>query len=70
MEKFLKWGLVFLVIVFVGILAYVIPRDIERTDRAQEIASKMGCTLIGSARDLNSVKFLDCNGEVKLIRVK
>lgn len=70
MDKLIKWAFIFLVVLFVGILAFVIPRDIKRTDRAQEIANNMGCTLIGSARDLNSIKFLDCNGEIKLIRVK
>lgn len=57
--------------IFMGlILIYVIPRDIDRSNRAEKIADEMGCIVIGSARDLNSVKFLDCNGEVKAIRVQ
>lgn len=54
----------------VVLLAYLIPRDMERNDRAKEIAKEMGCEYIGSARDLGSIKFLDCNGEIKIIRVR
>lgn len=64
------WILIGVLIGFIGIMVYLIPRDIERTSRAQEIAKEMGCEYIGSARDLGSVKFLDCNGEIKIIRVK
>ena len=70
LDRILKGMLILLVGGFVLLMFYVIPRDIERSDRAKEIADQMGCTVIGHARDLGSVKFLDCNGEVKLIRVK
>ena len=56
--------------IVVTILTFLIPRDMERTDRAKEIAREMNCEYLGSARDLGPVKFLDCNGEIKLIRVK
>ena len=52
-------------------LAFIgIPRDFERTYKGKEIAQEMGCQYIGSARDLNTVKFLDCDGQIKMIRVK
>lgn len=57
-------------IVIITILVYFIPKEMKRHDRAEEIATEMGCELIGSARDLNSVKFIDCNGEVRIVRVK
>ena len=51
-------------------MVYLVPRDLERTARGEAIAKEMGCEYIGSASDLGSVKFLDCNGEIKIIRVK
>ena len=51
-------------------LTYHIPKQTERDNRAKAISEQMGCEYIGSARDLGSVKFLDCNGEIKAIRVK
>ena len=57
-------------IAIIAILVYFIPKEMKRHDRAEKIATEMGCELIGSARDLNSVKFIYCNGEVKIIRVK
>ena len=65
-----KIAMIVMLVAFVGLMAYLIPRDIERTSKAKAIADEMGCEYIGSARDLNSVKFLDCNGEIKVIRVK
>ena len=70
MDAIFKGMIGLLIIGFVVILAYLIPRDIERTARGEAIADQMGCKYLGSARDLNSVKFLDCNGEIKMIRVK
>lgn len=70
MDKFLNVMIGLFVVVCIWAIFYALPRDIERTDRAKEIAQSMGCEYIGSARDLSSVKFLDCNGEVKAIRVK
>ena len=67
---FFKISMGTILVLFVGIMAYLIPRDIERTSKAEAIAKEMGCEYLGSARDLNSVKFLDCNGEIKIIRVK
>lgn len=69
-DIFLKFVLGAMIITMIAILGYAIPRDIERTEKGKAIAEQMGCDYIGSARDLNSVKFLDCNGEVKVIRVK
>ena len=51
-------------------LLYMVPKVIERDNRAQEEAKAMGCEYIGSARDLGSIKFLDCNGQIKIIRVQ
>lgn len=69
-DKLLSVFIMVLVIGTIVILAYAIPQEYERSDRAKAIADQMGCEYIGSARDLNSIKFLDCNGEVKVIRVQ
>lgn len=58
------------ILAIIALLVILIPQDIERTDRAKQIADQLNCEYLGSARDMNSVKFLDCNGEIKLIRVK
>lgn len=55
---------------FLVILVLLVPERVEQTSKAKQIAQDMNCKFIGTARDLNSVYFLDCNGEVKLIRVE
>ena len=54
----------------IALLVILIPQDIEKIDRAKEIAKEMNCEYLGAARDMGSVKFLDCNGTIRLIRVK
>lgn len=54
----------------IGLLMIRIPQIIDQDDRAETIAAEQGCEYIGNARDLRSVKFMDCNGEVKVYRVK
>lgn len=58
------------VILLAWVFFYAMPRDFERTYRGKEIAEQMGCQYIGSARDLNTIKFIDCDGQIKMIRVK
>ena len=70
MDLLMKGMIALMIGAVLMIIFYVIPRDIVRSQTASQIATEMGCEVIGSARDLNSVKFLDCNGEVKVIRVK
>ena len=70
MDKLFIGLLCTLVAVTILFLVYIVPKDIERDLRTEQIAKEMGCTYIGSARDLGSVKFLDCDGEIKLIRVR
>lgn len=62
------WVLVAVMLIMIFFVA--IPSSIEQSNKAQDIAKEMGCSYIGSARDLSSVKFLDCNGEIKMIRIK
>lgn len=57
-------------LIFVGMLLYLIPIQVERDNKAQNIANETGCKCLGHARDMNSVYFLDCDGEIKLVRVK
>lgn len=69
--KLLFWVMVALIALSIVIICvYLIPRDIDRVNRAEKMAQQMGCEYIGSARDLNSVKVFDCNGEIVMKRVK
>lgn len=60
----------FIGIVFLGLFVYLLPMQIKRDNKAQEYAQEHGCKCLGHARDMNSVYFLDCDGEIKLVRVK
>lgn len=51
--------------VIMVLLFAVFPRK-----AALDIAAETGCEYIGIARDVPSVGFFDCNGEVKLKRLK
>lgn len=69
-DFFIKSVVVVLVVILLAILVYALPREVKRESKTKEVVEEMGCEYIGTARDLNSVKFLDCNGEIKLVRVK
>lgn len=70
LEGLFKFLMIFCVFGIMWLCFFLIPQDFERTDKAKDIAQEMGCQYIGSARDLNSIKFLDCAGTIKMIRVK
>lgn len=53
-----------------ALLFIAIPQEMDRSDRSRVIANEMGCVYIGYARDLTSVRFFDCNGVIKMERVK
>ena len=59
-----------LVLATLFLLFVVLPEDMERSARAKQLADDMGCTYIGSARDLNSVKFFQCGDDIVLKRVR
>lgn len=59
-------GIAFL---FVWLFFVLIPQAIQRDNRAEE-ATELGCKYIGHPRDLNTVYFYDCDGEVRMKRVK
>ena len=70
MDWFIK-GLIFTLICFMAFLVVVIiPEDMDRSSRAENLANEMGCTYLGNARDLNTVKFFQCGDEIVLKRVK
>lgn len=50
--------------------AYAIPRFQAEHDRRIDFGKRHGCDYIGQARDLNSVAFYDCNGVVRMERVR
>ena len=71
MDNIVGWLLITAIVVLCAALFFwVIPNDIARADRARDIAKQQGCEYIGSARDLPQVKFMDCGGEIKMMRVK
>lgn len=69
-DKILNSAIAITFLTFIGLVFFLIPDDLERTDRAKEVAKEMNCEYLGAARDMGSVRFLDCNGEIKLIRAR
>jgi len=51
-------------------LPWFIHQDNLRTDRADALAASQGCVNLGSARNIGTVKFFDCNGEIRLVKVE
>ena len=58
------------VVSIIAILGLVIGLSIQRTSTAMDIAKSKGCEYIGSARDLSSVSFFECDGKIEMVRVK
>lgn len=61
------WGGIALLTVW--LFFWLIPQAIQRDNRA-EASTEPGCKYLGHPRDLNTVYFYDCDGEIKLKRVK
>lgn len=57
------------VVGFLGLLFWAVPTIIER-DRRAEQAADPGCEMLGYPKYLSSVYFYDCNGEIKMKRIK
>ena len=70
MDRFFKILLAILVAAFAGTIFIVFPIVWERDNRAAAKAEQIGCKDLGTARDMASVRFFDCNGVVKLEIVK
>lgn len=70
MDKLSKLLVVMAVAIVAGVFLIVIPIVWERNNRAEARASEIGCKDLGTARDMSSVRFFDCNGVVKLEIVK
>ena len=60
-----------LIVSIIGLIVYAfafaLPEEMHRKDEVRAQAEQMGCELIGRARNLEKVWFLNCNGEVKMI---
>jgi hypothetical protein len=70
-EKIVFWSFITAIgVVLAGVVFWVMPKEIARTDQARTFAEQQGCEYLGSARDLLEVKFMDCGGEIKMMRVK
>lgn len=70
MDALSKALLVLMIAAIAGVFLIVIPIVWERNNRAEARASEIGCKDLGTARDMSSVRFFDCNGVVKLEIVK
>ena len=58
-------------IVFMVIFLIFVTYDIANTnDRARAQAQAIGCTYIGSARDMKLIGFFECGNEIVLKRIK
>lgn len=57
-----------LVVVTGWIFLFLVPKQIDREDRAKELAN--GCIFLGHPKDLNTVFFYDCDGNIIMKRVK
>lgn len=69
MDRILKFFVVLIVVFIIGAIIALF-KTIERGNQAKELASKMNCELLGSAKHLPSVVFLECDGDIKLVRMK
>lgn len=58
------------VVLIIAILGLVIGLSIQRTSKAMDIAKSNGCEYLGSARDLSSVSFFECDGKIEMRRIK
>ena len=63
-------GMATVAIVVASLIYVVVPRSVEHHDRAKAVAESMGCELVGSVEHLNTIKYIECNGEIRMIRVK
>ena len=71
LENIVSWSFITAIgIVLAAVVFWVMPKEIARTDQARTFAEQQGCEYLGSARDLREVKFMDCGGEIKMVRVK
>ena len=64
------WTLIAVTIFFSALIIVLIHMSNKSADRANEYAQSIGCTYIGRARDLPGVRFFDCNGEIKMVRIQ
>lgn len=69
-DPFAKYFLLPMFILIIAATCWIVPQVFAEKERRVQHAASIGCQYIGSARDLNSVAFYDCNGVVKMERVK
>jgi predicted secreted protein len=52
------------------VVFFILPAIKTQDNQSDIIAKEMNCTDLGTARDMRVVRFFDCNGEIKLVKVK
>jgi len=69
-EEAMMWLLCALGAIMMALLLFVaLPIAIHRGNEADLLAARMNCINLGHARDMNTVFFFDCSGEIRLVRV-
>jgi hypothetical protein len=66
MDKVFIVGLAFMAV----LVALIAVSDVEKGEQAQQKGLAMDCEYIGRARDLGTVAFFDCKGEIVMRRVE
>jgi len=66
MDKVIIAVLVFML----AMIALASYKDSIRYEKAEKFEQDLGCEYIGRPRDLRSVAFYDCKGEIVMRRVK
>jgi hypothetical protein len=70
-EKIVFWSFIAVIsAVMAAVVFWVVPTEIARSDRVRAVAEQQGCEYLGKARDLSEVRFMDCDGEIKMVRAK
>ena len=49
------------------LLFVFVPEWLAKEKRAKEIAESMKCEYLGAAKNLENVRFINCNGDVRMI---
>ena len=67
-DRLVMFAIAILIALTGWIFLFLVPEQIDREDRAKELAN--GCIYLGHAKDLNTVFFYDCDGNIIMKRVK
>jgi hypothetical protein len=67
-ERLVLFAIAILVAFTGWIFLFLVPEQFDREDKAKDLAN--GCIYLGHPKDLNTVFFYDCDGNIIMKRVK